>query len=302
MKKFKDTVNFTMLAIGKTQESKEPQSFTRYIGMASSYVLAVNPGKKKLDELLGFESQAEPEYIKEDEQGKYLNLTFIVRTDPESNNGIEITNRATITLRPKPAYNRDQTKVQVLDQYGNYAWVDTEIAKAGGKVENIQKLDNYHIACVGECALVEFLKMYLGVPEAYDYINGSWIKKENHKDGIFYLEHLKDYFNGNIQEIKDAINLQPNNKIKLLYGVRTTEEGKQYQTVCTREKLMAYNAAGSKTEAKIERELTRIKEAGGMPTTEYKVQPLQEYTVQPSNLSNAAPDSSSSTEDDELPW
>ena len=146
--------SFSFLVIGKTQESKEvSEGFKRYVGLASSYVLAVNPKKAQLDTIMGYESQSEPEYIKEDERGKQAIITFIVKTDPESNNGIEIISRASFVLRPTPAYNKDQTKVQVIDQYGNYTWADTEIAKTGAKIEHAQKLDKYRMAFVGECAL-----------------------------------------------------------------------------------------------------------------------------------------------------
>lgn len=297
--------NVSFLAIGKTQESKEgSEGFKRYVGLASSFVLAVNPAKKELDELLGYESQSDPEYIKEDEQGKQAIITFIVKTDPDTNNGIEIVNRATITLRPQPAYNRDETKVQVIDQYGNYTWADTETAKAGGKIEHASKLDKYRMACVGECALVDFLKKYLNVPDAYDYKNGSWIKKENGKaeEGIFGLEHIKDYFKGDFSEIKDAIKLQPNNKIKLLYGVRTNDEGKQYQAVCTREQMMLNNAAGSNSVAKLAKDLANAKNNGSFSNVDYRVQELQEYDVQPTNLEAAPAAKGSESSSSDMPW
>ena len=289
---------YSFLVIGKTQESTEStESFKRYVGLAGSHVLAVNPKKAELDELMGFESQAEPEYVKEDDNGKMAIVTFIVKTDPETNNGIEITNRATITLRPAPAYNRDQTKVQVIDQYGNYTWADADVAKAGGKIEHTQKLDKYRIACVGECALVDFLKKYLGGPAAYDYKNGAWVKKEKSEEGLFGLEKIKDLFKGDFSEIKEAIALQPNNKIKLLWGVRTNDEGKQYQTVCTHEGLTLSNASGVRGITKLERDLANAKNNGAFSNIEYKVQELQEYTVEATNLETSAPASSS-----EMPW
>ena len=295
---------FSFLAIGKTQESKEGgESFKRYVGLASSHVLAVCPSKKDLDELMGFESQSDPEYVKEDEQGKMAVITFIVRTDPDTNNGIEMTNKATIILRPQPAYNKDQSKVQVIDQYGNFTWTDSETAKAGGKIEHASKLDKYRMACVGECALVDFLKKFLNVPDAYDYKNGSWVKKENGKaeEGIFSLEHLKDYFNGNFSEIRDAIKLQPNNKIKLLYGVKTTD-GKQYQQVCTREQMMLNNAAGSNAITKLANDLAKAKDNGSFSNIDYRVQELQEYDVQPTNLEAAPSAKGSEDSAGDMPW
>ncbi len=298
--------SFSFLAIGKTQESKEAsEGFKKYVGLASSYVLAVNPDKKTLDELTGFESQNDPEYIKEDDQGKQAIITFIVKTDPDTNNGIEIVNRASIIMRPQPAYNRDQTKVQVIDQYGNYTWADTETAKAGGKIEHATKLDKYRIACVGECALVDFLKKFLNVPDAYDYKNSTWVKKENGKseEGIFGLDKIKDYFKGDFSEIREAIAMQPNNKIKLLYGVRTNDEGKQYQAVCTREQLMLNNGAGGNSVAKLSKDLANAKMNGSFQNVDYRVQELQEYDVQPTNL-EAAQSTAKGSEDssNEMPW
>lgn len=303
------TINaVSFLAIGKTQESKEgSEGFKKYVGLASSKVLAVCPKKEKLDELMGYESQSDPEYIKEDDNGKMASVTFIVRTDPEANNGIEITNRATITLRPVKAYNRDKSKVQVIDQYGNFTWADTEVAEAGGKIEHAQKLDKYRIACVGECALVDFLKKYLNVPDAYDYKNGVWIKKENGKaeEGLFTLEKIKDYFKGDFTELKEAIALQPNNKVKLLYGVRTNDEGKQYQAVCTKEQMVLNNGSSANTIAKLISTLAKAKENGSFQNIDYRVQELQEFDVQPTNLDNTpseAHGSEDSNSGSEMPW
>lgn len=299
-------LNKSFLAIGKTQESTEGgESFKRYVGLASSYVLAVCPNKKELDELMGYESQSDPEYIKEDDKGKMAIITFIVKTDPESNNGIETVNKATIILRPQAAYNKDQSKVQVIDQYGNFTWADTETAKAGGKIEHASKLDKYRMACVGECALVDFLKKYLNVPDAYDYKNGVWVKKENGKseEGVFALEHLKDYFKGDFSEIREAIKLQPNNKIKLLYGVRTTDDGKQYQQVCTREQMMLNNGAGTNSISKLARNLDDSKRSGSFSNVDYRVQELAEYDVQPTNLEQPASGAKGSEDSsDDLPW
>ena len=110
------TINsFSFLAIGKTAESTEGGEFKRYVGLASSYVLAVNPSKKELDELRGFESANEPEYVKDTEDGKEVHINFLLKTDPEANNGIELITQLMFTLRGAKAYNGDKTKVQVID-------------------------------------------------------------------------------------------------------------------------------------------------------------------------------------------
>jgi hypothetical protein len=212
-----------------------------------------------------------------------------------------MTNIAMFVLRQAPAYNRDESKVEVIDKYGNHTWVDTELAKAGGKLPENYAIDqnSYRMACDGECNLVDFLKKYLNVPASLDYINGTWVLAENAADGEFRLEHVKDYFKGDFKELDEALAYQPNNKIKLLYGVRTTEDGKQYQTVCTRGNMILRNNAGAKVLAKLEKDLANAKQNGSFPTTEYKVQELQEYTVEPTNLSSAPAEEKSN---DAMPW
>jgi hypothetical protein len=146
--------------------------------------------------------------------------------------------------------------------------------------------------------LVEFLKKYLGVQDVFDYKNGSWVKKPNPDDYLFGLEHIKDYFSGNFSELKDALKLQPNNKVKLLYGVRTTDEGRQYQTVASRADMILRNSAGSNAYAKLEKDLATAKQNGSYPNTEFIVQPLKEYSVEPTNLDKPA----EKEDDTELPW
>lgn len=295
--------SYSFLAIGKTAESTDSQEFKRYIGIGSSYVMAVNPTKAELDEIRGFESANEPEYIKEGEKGKEAHVTFVLKTDPEVNNGIEFTSLLTFILRPTQAVNRDETKIQVIDKYGNSSWGTKEDVNMKKKLLSSEgkelKIDSdYRIACEGEADLIEFLKKYLRIQDVFDYKNGSWVKKSNPDDYLCSLEHLKDFFKGDFSELKEVLKLQPNNKLKFLYGVRTTDEGKQYQTVASRPEFILSNSAGPNAYAKLEQALTEAKNRGSYPTTEFKVQELAEYTVEATNLDKPAEDSSSS----DMPW
>jgi hypothetical protein len=304
--------SYSFLVVGKTQESKEAgeSSFKRYVGVGSTFIKGVQPTKKEIDEFFGYESQNEPEYVVTTDNGKEARITFLLQTDPEVNNGIELKTRAMFTLRLVPAYNRDQTKVQVIDGYGNYTWANIDDAKAGKPIltanGNPAKIDTkYRMACVGECDLVAFLKKYLWITDAFNYVNDVWVKKEDADNYKFALENIKDYFNGNFKELKDAIALQPNNKLKLLYGVRTTEEGKQYQAVCTRGELILPNATNESAMTRLEKNLANAKQNGAYQNIDYRVQKLQEYVVEPTNLtpdSNDLPFSTSASADDDLPW
>lgn len=300
-------VNYCFLAIGKTQESKETAEFKKYVGVGSSFVVAVNPTKKELEAIYGREQANEPEYVVDTDNGKEARITFVVKTDPNVNNGIEMLNRVMFTLRNAPAYNQEQTKVQVIDKYGNVTWAGAEDAKNHKKLlsangKELKIADDYRMACVGEADLIGFLKAYLCVGDAFNYINGSWVLKDNAEDFVFGLEHIKDYFSGDFSEIKEAIALQPNNKVKLLYGVRTSDEGKQYQAVATRNGMVLHNSAGSNALAKLEKELTAAKDRGSYASTEFKVQELAEYDVKATDLSSAPATEDGSSSDDELPW
>ena len=249
----------------------------------------------------------DPEYVVDTDNGKEARITFIVKTDPDTCNGVEMINRVMFTLRNAPAYNQDQTKAQVIDKFGNVTWANAEDAKAGKplftKNGNPAKIaPDYRIACVGEADLIGFLKPYLCVGDAFNYVNGSWVLKENTDDFVFGLEHIKDYFKGDFSEIKEAIALQPNNKVKLLYGVRTTDDGKQYQAVATRNGMILPNYAGSKALARLEKDLANAKDNGSYATTEFAVQELTEYNVQATNLNAAPVETSTASGSGDMPW
>lgn len=281
--------SYSFLTVSKTKESTS-SSFKRYIGLGSSFILAVNPAKKQLDDLMGFESQNEPEYTGSDDNGKFARIRFIVKTNPEANNGVEITSQLSFTLRNAPAYNKDHTKVQVIDRYANSTWANAEDVKAGkvilDKNGQPKKIDTkYRIARMGEADLLAFLRVYLNVEDAFEYKNGVWVLKENPADAVFMLDQIDKYFEGDFSELREALALQPNNEVKLLYGVRTNDEGKQYQVVASRAEFILRNNAGAKAYAKLEKQLANAKNGGAYVNTEFQVQDLKEYSVEPTNFS-----------------
>lgn len=292
--------SYSFLTVGKTAVSTEAgESFKRYIGLASSYVLAVNPDAKQLQQIYGREMPV-PEYTGERDGVKFARIDFILKTDPEANNGIEIINRATFFIRNESAINRDGTRQQVIDIYGNSTYGNIEDVKekkpiltANGNPAKIGTV--YRPAYAGEADLVAFLKAYLVVPDVFTYPNGKWELGPNADDGRFQLDSIKDYFNGNFKELKDAIAMQPNNKVKMLYGVRTTDDNKQYQDVCTRGDMILPNYSNAVD--RLEKRLADAKANGSWPNTEYKVCVLQEYVVEPSNLDSAVDNDSAA-----MPW
>ena len=287
--------NFSFMAFGKTQVSKEATEIKRYTGVGSVFVVGVNPNKAELEKLYDRELDKDPEYITEKDGVTSARIDFIIKTDPTAkcNNGIELLTKFSMFIRNEYRFNKDKTKVQVIDKYGRTAWVTKEQAKAHeipvykNGPANIDK--DYRPAYVGEEDITNFLKLFLGISNVE-----KWVKNEatgrrevvglvdNPQDCECRLENIEDYFKGKFNEIKGAINLMPNNKIKVLFGVRTTDEGKQYQDVYTRKFLSNTVSVYDK----LAEDVQTNKDNGAYPNTEFVVADLQEYTVQATNFNN----------------
>lgn len=287
--------NFAFMAFAKGNESTEGSVVKRYQGVGSVFVLAVNPNKAELEKLYNTQIENEPEYIGEVEVGEEGNkhkvqnvrLDFIVKTDPEKCGGIEFITKVAFFIRKEYRYNRDNTKVQVIDKYGRTAWVTIEQAKAHeipmykSGPANLDK--DYRPCFHGEEELTNFLKAYLNIPNVMKYVNNTWVMVDKPEDCEARLESISEYFKGNFKELRDAISLQPNNKVKVLFGVRTTDDNKQYQAVYTQMFLKNNITDYSKLDA----DLQDRKAAGAYPTTEFVVGDLREYNVEATNFSNA---------------
>ena len=235
-----------LMAFGKVQESSEATEFKKYIGIAGCKVVAFNPTKEELSKLYGRDITKDPEYygVMKDNEGKEIQMaypTFILKSDPETNNGIEEFFQARFSIQNRIFTNKDNTKCQVIDAYGRTAWATQEDVKnktiptyndkETGEPKPFSISANYRPAFRGEEALTMFLQNYLNIPSCRKYVNGSWVMIDNPQDAECRLDHIADYFKGNMFEFKDCITLQPNNKVKIGIGVRITDDGKKYSSV-----------------------------------------------------------------------
>lgn len=294
MGKIKNKTGYGFMAFSKGKESSEGNAVKRYIGVGNVFVLAVNPNKEQLEKLYNTQLENAPEYLSEVEVGEdkhkvqNVRLDFIVKTDAEKCNGIEFTTKVAFFIRKEYRYNRDQTKVQVIDKYGRTAWVTVEQAKAHeipvykNGPANIDK--DYRPAYHGEEELTNFIKAYLNIPNVMKYVNNTWVMVDNPEDCEARLESIAEYFKGNFKELRDVIALQPNNKVKVLFGVRTTDDNKQYQVVYNQMFLRNITTDYSKLDV----DLQERKAAGAYPTTEFTVGDLKEYNVEATNFSDPA--------------
>ena len=283
------------MAFGQGQVSSEGGSVKRYIGVASVFVLGVNPLKEELEKFYGRTLDNAPEYLGEAEVGNtkvpQARLDFIVKADPEKyldehNQPLNFVSKVSLFIRRAYRYNKDNTKVQVIDKYGRTAWVTVEQAKAhevpvySNGPANIDK--NYRPAYIGEEELIKFLIAYLNIPSCQRYVDGKWVMNDADKlsDSEASLEHIEDYFKGDFSELKTIIGYQPNNKVKVLFGVRNTDDNKQYQTAYTR----MFLKNGVSDYSKLDKDVKETQNSGALSTSEFDCTELHEYVVESTNF------------------
>ena len=312
MNKNNKKVGYAFMAFSKGTESKEGNAVKRYVGVAPVFVLAVNPNKAELEKLYNTQLENDPEYLSEVEVGEdkhkvqSVRLDFIVKTDAEKCGGIEFTTKVYFFIRNEYRYNRDQTKVQVIDKYGRTAWVTIEQAKAHeipmykNGPANIDK--DYRPVYHGEEKLTNFIKAYLNIPNVMKYVNEKWVMVDNPEDCEARLENIAEYFKGNFKELRDVIALQPNNRVKVLFGVKNTDDNKQYQSFYDQMFLRNITTDYSKLDANLQ----ESKAAGAYSTTEFTVCDLKEYNVEATNFSNSGsndmPFPAASNDAGSTPW
>jgi hypothetical protein len=281
------------MAFAKGSESTDGTIVKRYTGVAPCYVVGVNPSKSELETIYGTTIENVPEYRSSvDVDGKKIEtvrIDFIVKTDPTNSNEIDMTSKVALFLRKEYRFNRDKSKVQVIDKYGRTAWVTIEQAKAHEVpvyANGPANLDSDYRPCfVGEEELTNFIKAYLNIPNVMKYVDGKWVMVDNPEDCVARLDCIEKYFAGDYAELKEVINLQPNNKVKILFGVKTNDDGKQYQAVFTQ----MFLKNGVRDYSKLSKELEDRKAAGAYPTTEFFIGALKEYTTEATNFTSSTP-------------
>lgn len=286
---------YLYMAIAKGKESVDGD-FKRYIGVAPCFIKGLNPTKAQLEEIYGNPQDKEPEYVGEVEvtegsnKVKYPNirLTFLSVPDPDKIGEELKPIGTTFFIQKRYRYNKDQTKVQVIDKYGRTAWVtidqckNHEIPMYSNGPANLDK--DYRPAYVGEENLTNFLITYLNIPSVmrYNQSEKKWYMVDHPEDSECRLDHIEDYFKGDFSELRSAIALQPTNKVKVLFGIRTDNEGRQYQAVFTEMFLKNNISDYSRLDAYVQER----KNAGAYTTTEFETVDFHEYSVKSSTITD----------------
>lgn len=288
--KEKMNVGVVNMAFATGTESKEGGNFDLYTGVAPFLLLNVNPTLEELQKLYPnrtFDSPPTYEYNKEGE-AKGVFITFYMKSnkDHREANEIETIIRASYLIKEEPFMNRDKTKLQIINNYGDTGWVTKEEWANKTLPEYLVKQNfittGMRPAFVGEESLVSFLKAYISIPNSRIYTQEDGWKPKTGDDlaqaeAGFTVADIKSLIQGDYSSVKNAVKWQPNNQVKFLLGVRTADDGRQFQDVLTRSPIR-FAVSDYKRVAK---EVEDIQNNGGYPNTEFGSLPFtfQKYEV-----------------------
>ena len=276
---------------------KKEFDIQRYIGVASLHVLAINPDMKTLNKY-GFNVNEEPEYVKKTPEGAgYMNMRFLCCIDEFPDKPIV---SLYFRLYPNAIVSRgDEPKAKVIDAYGNTAWVTRDQMKNKELPEYSEgKMEHNYMQCHrGEEDLVSFLKMYLNIEPYEKFDNARRVYVRNQHAGKCSLDNWKELCAGDIDEIlKEFANpIVANNLVKVILGVRTSDDNKQYQ--CYIGDTFIHNKTKD-PRTKAEKAIAAWQKDGRNANEEYSSEMVKVYAVKPTEVAKTAEEEANEIFDD----
>lgn len=265
-----------------------------YTGVGSFFIKGINLNKKELGAIYGSERDEEPKYLGErviDGVGSFpqARIDIILATDPKENNGIEKTLTLTYFVTKRQVKGSTSGKIQVIDKYGRTQWVTEEqlavhaipVSKDGQPLN----LDaDYRPVYEGEANLTNFIKEYLGVPNVEKWVDHKVVGLiDNPSLAEARFANIDKLFEGDFSEIKEYVSYQPNNRVKMLLGIRTADDNRQFQAFFTEMPMRN----GTKSYSRLEKALLERKSQGAYQNTEFIVGDLKEFNNTPSDTAFA---------------
>ena len=271
--------------------------FTRRTGIGVAKIVAINPTMKEINDAFGREVYtSEPDYMRDVEYDgksyKMSRVTFLLKFDAADNDGYDDYHFLTLPVTNRAVANSDNSKVQVIDEFGRTAWVtQDEFAKKAIPVYSngpARLSNNYHACLRGEETLVNFISTFLVTPsiDVYNRTTGTW--QTNTRDSVddckkeIPTEDMKKILSGDVTPIRGYIENDKDNKIKVLLGVRTdSHDGRKYTTIYDGCFLNQYQTKTTMLERTLAEDLSR----GRFADTVFKIGPLVEVdSVKPDDL------------------
>lgn len=298
-KKTRKNYNFMAFSIG--EESLDNKRFTRYHGVAPVSILSINPSKSEIEAIYGREDMSVPEYVSttktfDGKEVPQVRIDFITITDEEKV-GVANLNRISFYLTKQFFTNKDNTKVKVIDKYTRTCWITNDEYKSRSVptyTNGPARIDaaSYRPVYRGEEELTNFMRAYLGIQdsEIWNPDRHMFVPNPDMSKCECIFDNMEKIFKGDISEIKDMWKARPDNKVKVMFGVRVSEENKLY-TDAYREKFLKYSARLNKntgTYPQFEREINiNVPTISRYLNTSFYAGEYKEYVEEPTNFEPA---------------
>lgn len=296
------------MAFKTSQSSEASASFDRYIGVTKAKVLAVNPTEAELSSIYGRDVKVAPYVNTVDREGKKVaqaRIDFILLFNAPDEK--PVTTKLTFFITNEFQYNSDKTKVKCIDRFGRTAWASVAVAKAGEPImyaNGPADIDTkYRPLYRGEENVEMFIRKYLCIPDVryFDNKSGEWKLRENTVDCEGVLDKVADLFSEKFAELKDILTLAPENEVRVMLGIRNTDDNRQFQAVYDR----WFETARAREDSAIkrfEKSLSEEKANGALKSSDYEACPLKVFTNEPTAIAAPSADASDDLPMDNDPW
>ena len=225
--------------VSNTNASKNPSTteytdIKKYQGVASISIVGINPSNARLRQF-GWtipDNADEPVYVTTNNEGKKsARVRFLAKIEDLDEKPVVALD---FWIRPEIWVNKSGDKAQVIDSFGRTAWGTKDEIKAHripqytsgpAKIAN-----DYKMSHPGQEVLVGFLMKFLNMTplNVLDRKKNQWVPSKD--PGHLTIDYWDKLCQGDVSEIAQYVATEPNNKVKVVLGIRTTEDNKAYQT------------------------------------------------------------------------
>lgn len=225
----------------------------KYIGVATISVLAVNPNNETLRHY-GWKVQEgaeEPHYSTISDDGKPVGrVRFLCQIH-------DLKEKPVVPIdfwcRPNFIIGKNTGKCKVIDSYGRVAWATKDEIKTHAIPQYSSGpasiAPDYKPCHPGQDKLIAFLYKLMNITPfmVMNRDTKEWEKSKN--PGRITIDEWNSLCAGDVKEIEGYLKLRPDNRMKVILGVKTTDENNTYQTfldVCDGTKNIPYFNPNSK--------------------------------------------------------
>jgi len=220
-----------MIKIG--EKATENVAYDKFIGYAKTSIVAINPTSAEIEALGYNKPETEPKYTSFDTNNiKQARIEFWLKFECDGEAKIV---RKNIWLKQSSWKNKDQTKTQCIDDYGNTGWLTKEQFEGKESQPEYSKLiGKFRVAYMGEEQLVDWVRNWLNVKQSHKWDNNTKKFVPIADDDLCNAElsiDIKKFFNGDFRELKFLVTKNTADyQFLSLFTIRQVD-GKEYQDV-----------------------------------------------------------------------